>query len=142
MLKFLHFVIISSIFSNFVYRNNNFQNNFYSLSYWSIVSQTCMACPNGFSTNYFFATNDLTGYNSLYYNPYTCYQVQPSTTSFYLARSNCASKGTGYTTMIMRTTNEYRDSQRFYTLFGGNYWVTFTFDKFLNFIYLFVLKNS
>ena len=81
----------------------------------------CLPCANGFVTNYFFTSNPPTSYS--YYNPYTCYQVQPGVDDWTAARTTCANKGTKTTTMIIRTTNEYADAQRFQTLFGGDFWV-------------------
>ena len=92
-----------------------------------MTSSVCLECPIGFSTNYFFAANTLTGYNSAYYNPYTCYQIQPGTDTWSHAKDNCAQKGTnlgktGITTMIVRTSNEWSDALRFVN-FIGNFWV-------------------
>ena len=92
---------------------------FIKKSYWSLTSSKCLACATGFISNYFFAPNPTV----TYWNPYTCYQVQDGTARWDTARSDCASKGTGVTTMIIRTSNEYQDALRFVDLFNTGFWV-------------------
>ena len=58
------------------------------------------------------------------YNPYTCYEVQAGTDTWTNARNTCAGKGTGITTMIMRTNVEYTSAQYFVNdVFQGSFWV-------------------
>ncbi len=122
MYGFLYKVKLRFLISNFLIKQSNFLQN---ISFWSLDSspQKCISCPTGFTSNYFFANNP----TAAYYNPYTCYQVQAGTTNFYQSRFNCRSKGLRTTTMIIRTRAEYADAERFFDLFGGNFWVRFFF---------------
>jgi len=80
----------------------------------------CVACPSGFSTNYFYSSNNV-------YNPYVCYKVISLSLDFYQSYANCIGQVSGASLMRIRDATEKSYANLFFASLS-----TFWLDSFIN----------